>query len=83
MTAWTKHNLLDLHDLSKEEIDLILTTAKSFKEVSQRDVKKVPTLRGKTVAMLFFEPSTRTRVSFELAAKRLSADIVSIAPGNS
>ncbi len=83
MTVWTKHNLLDLQDLNKEEIDLILTTAKSFKEISQRDVKKVPTLRGKTVAMLFFEPSTRTRVSFELAAKRLSADIVSIAPGNS
>ena len=83
MTNWTKHNLIGLHDLSKEEVELILSTAKSFKEVSQRDVKKVPTLRGKTVAMLFFEPSTRTRVSFELAAKRLSADIISIAPGNS
>ncbi len=83
MTTWTKHNLLGLHDLDKAEIELILETAKSFKEISQRDVKKVPTLRGKTVAMLFFEPSTRTRVSFELAAKRLSADIISIAPSNS
>ena len=83
MTAWTRHDLLDLQDLSPEEIELILETAKSFKEVSARDVKKVPALRGKTVAMLFFESSTRTRISFELAAKRLSADIVSIAAGGS
>ena len=83
MPEWTKHNLLDLKDLSPEEIELILETAKSFKEVSARDVKKVPALRGKTVAMLFFESSTRTRISFELAAKRLSADIVSIAAGGS
>ena len=70
MTEWKRHHLLDLQDLSKEEIELILETAKSFKEVSTRDVKKVPALRGKTVVMLFFEPSTRTRTSFELAAKR-------------
>jgi len=76
---WTKKDLLGLQDLSKEEIELILKTAQSFKEVSERPVKKVPALRGKTVVNLFFEPSTRTRTSFELAAKRLSADIVNIA----
>jgi aspartate carbamoyltransferase catalytic subunit len=62
--------------LSKEDIRTILDTAESFLEISKRDVKKVPTLRGKTVVNLFFEPSTRTRSSFEMAAKRLSADIV-------
>jgi len=83
MMEWTKHNLLDLESLQKEEIDLILETAKSFKEVSTRDVKKVPALRGKTIVMLFFEPSTRTRTSFELAAKRLSADTLNIASSTS
>ncbi len=78
MKEWNKHDLIDLQGLSKEEIELILTTAKSFKEVSTRDVKKVPVLRGKTVVLLFFEPSTRTRMSFELAAKRLSADTLNI-----
>jgi len=78
MSTWTQHHLFDLQDLSREEIELVLETAKSFKEVSTRDVKKVPALRGKTVVMLFFEPSTRTRVSFELAAKRLSADTLNI-----
>jgi len=78
MMEWERHDLLDLEELSKEEIELILTTAKSFKEVSTREVKKVPALRGKTVVMLFFEPSTRTRISFELAAKRLSADTLNI-----
>ncbi|MFH1698936.1 MAG: aspartate carbamoyltransferase catalytic subunit, partial [Candidatus Omnitrophota bacterium] len=66
-------------ELSKEEIELILTTAESFKEVSSREIKKVPALRGKTVVNLFYEPSTRTRVSFEVAAKRLSADVINIA----
>ena len=83
MINWTKHDLLDLQDLTREEIELILETAKSFKEVSAREVKKVPALRGKTVVMLFFEPSTRTRTSFELAAKRLSADTLSISVNNS
>lgn len=83
MSEWTKRDLLDLKSLTKEEIELVLETAKSFKEVSTRDVKKVPALRGKTVAMLFFESSTRTRLSFELAAKRLSADIISIAANSS
>lgn len=83
MTEWTKHDLLDLKNLSREEIELILETAKSFKEVSARDVKKVPALRGKTVVMLFFENSTRTRISFELAAKRLSADTINISASSS
>lgn len=80
---WTKHHLLDLQDVGKEEIEAVLETAGSFKEVSARDVKKVPALRGKTVVMLFFEPSTRTRASFELAAKRLSADTINIAANSS
>ncbi len=80
---WTKHDLLDLEELSKEEIELILETAKSLREVSTREIKKVPALRGKTVVMLFFEPSTRTRTSFELAAKRLSADTLNITSSSS
>jgi len=77
--VWTRKDLLGLEGLSKEEIELILNTADSFKEVSTREIKKVPALRGKTVVNLFFEPSTRTRVSFEVAAKRLSADVINIA----
>ena len=76
---WTKKDLLGLEELSKEELELILSTAESFKEVSTREIKKVPALRGKTVVNLFYEPSTRTRVSFEVAAKRLSADVINIA----
>ncbi|MBI4003808.1 MAG: aspartate carbamoyltransferase catalytic subunit [Candidatus Omnitrophica bacterium] len=76
--AWTKKDLLGLRELSVEEIRLVLQTAESFREISLRPIKKVPALRGKTVVNLFFEPSTRTRTSFELAAKRLSADIVNI-----
>jgi len=71
--------LLGLYELNKEEIELILDTADSFKEISTREIKKVPALRGKTVVNLFYEPSTRTRVSFEVAAKRLSADVINIA----
>lgn len=77
--AWKHKHLLGLADLNREDIELILETAKSFKEVSSRDIKKVPALRGKTVVTLFFEASTRTRISFELAAKRLSADTLNIA----
>ncbi len=77
--SWTKKDLLDLENLTREEIELILQTAASFKEVSTREVKKVPALRGKTVVNLFYEPSTRTRISFEVAAKRLSADVINIA----
>ncbi|MFH0771154.1 MAG: aspartate carbamoyltransferase catalytic subunit [Candidatus Omnitrophota bacterium] len=76
--VWTRKDLLGLEELSSGEIELILETADSFKEISQRPIKKVPTLRGKTVVLFFFEPSTRTRTSFELAAKRMSADIVNI-----
>lgn len=81
--VWTRKDLLGLEDLSKEELELILETADSFKEVSTREIKKVPALRGKTVVNLFYEPSTRTRVSFEVAAKRLSADVVNIATESS
>jgi len=79
MPEWRRKDLLGLEELSKEEISLILDTADSFKEVSTREIKKVPALRGKTVVNLFYEPSTRTRVSFEVAAKRLSADVINIA----
>lgn len=75
---WKKRNLLSIDDLSREEIEFVLSTAESMKEISKRDIKKVPTLRGKTMITLFYEPSTRTRVSFEIAAKRLSADTISI-----
>jgi aspartate carbamoyltransferase catalytic subunit len=77
--VWNKKDLLGLEYLSQAEIELILNTADSFKEITTREIKKVPALRGKTVVNLFYEPSTRTRVSFELAAKRLSADVINIA----
>ncbi|OPY79964.1 MAG: Aspartate carbamoyltransferase [Syntrophorhabdus sp. PtaU1.Bin153] len=80
---WTKKDLLGITGLSKEEILLVLDTAESFKDISRRDVKKVPTLRGKTIITLFYEPSTRTRTSFEIAAKRLSADTINIAASTS
>ncbi|MDD9987093.1 MAG: hypothetical protein OXQ31_12525, partial [Spirochaetaceae bacterium] len=75
---WSRKDLLALQDLSREEIELLLDSTDSFKEVSSREVKKVPALQGKTIANLFFEASTRTRSSFELAAKRLSADTVNL-----
>jgi aspartate carbamoyltransferase catalytic subunit len=77
--TWFKKDLLGLEDLSRAEIEMALETVESFKEVSTREIKKVPALRGKTVVNLFYEPSTRTRVSFEVAAKRLSADVINIA----
>ncbi len=80
---WKRKDLLGLEELSKEEILLILEQAQGFKEISERRIKKVPILRGRTVVNLFFEPSTRTRISFELAAKRLSADIVNISSSTS
>ena len=76
-------DLLGLEYLDREEINLILETAKPFKELFTRSVKKVPPLRGKTVVLLFYEPSTRTRISFELAAKRLSADVLNISASTS
>jgi aspartate carbamoyltransferase catalytic subunit len=75
--VWTRRHLLGLEELSREELLAILDTAESFKEVSTRSIKKVPALQGKVVVLLFFEPSTRTATSFNLAAKRLSADVVS------
>src|ERR1700742_1104268 len=80
---WTRKRLLGLEDLSADEIRFILDTASSFKEVSTRSVKKVPALRGKVVVNAFWEVSTRTRTSFELAAQRLSADIVDFSESSS
>jgi aspartate carbamoyltransferase catalytic subunit len=77
-----KH-LLGIADLSPEEIVLVLDTAEAMKEIAARPIKKVPTLRGRTVVNLFFEPSTRTRTSFEVAEKRLSADTLSVAIASS
>jgi aspartate carbamoyltransferase catalytic subunit len=71
-------HLLSIADLDRAEIDRLLARADSFAEVGRRDIKKVPTLRGRTIVMLFMEASTRTSSSFELAAKRLSADVVSV-----
>ena len=78
-TALSHRNLLGIADLTPEEIVLILDTAEAMKEVGRRAIKKVPTLRGRTVVNLFFEPSTRTRTSFEIAEKRLSADTLNVA----
>lgn len=74
--TWTRRHLLDLQSLTAEELTVILDTARSFKAINGRSIKRVPPLRGKTVVNLFVEPSTRTRISFELAAVRLSADVI-------
>lgn len=74
--TWNRNHLLDIQSLSKDEILAVLDTARGFKAVGERLIKKTPALRGKTVVNMFVEPSTRTRISFELAAQRLSADIV-------
>jgi aspartate carbamoyltransferase catalytic subunit len=78
-----KKDLLGIKQLEPEEIEVILQTAETFKEISTRSIKKVPTLRGRTVVHLFYEPSTRTRTSFEIAAKRLSADTFNISASTS
>jgi aspartate carbamoyltransferase catalytic subunit len=78
-----KKHILDISSLSVEEITFILDTADRMKEISDRPVKKVPTLRGKTIVLFFYEPSTRTRTSFDIAAKRLSADSVSLSGSSS
>ncbi|MEI6337675.1 MAG: aspartate carbamoyltransferase catalytic subunit [Verrucomicrobiota bacterium] len=83
MSTWTRKDLLGLEELSVEEIRLILDTTRAFKGVGQRSLKKVPALRGKTLVNFFVEPSTRTRTSFELAALRLSADVVNLSVGAS
>lgn len=82
MKLSTKH-LLGIKNLTKEDIDLILSTAANFKDVLQRPVKKVPSLRDVTIVNLFYENSTRTRISFELAEKRLSADTINFAVSGS
>ena len=76
-------DLLGIEDLTADEICYILDAVPPFKEISERDIKKVPTLRGKTIINLFFEPSTRTRTSFEIAGKRLSADVINISVATS
>lgn len=81
--TFKRKDLLGIRDLSVEEIKILLQTADTFRDVSRREVKKVPALRGKTVINLFFENSTRTRTSFEIAAKRLSADAVNISTSTS
>ncbi len=78
MEGFRHKDLLGMGDLSVDDIELILDTAGSLKEISKRDIKKVPTLRGKSIVNFFYEPSTRTKTSFEMAAKRLSADTVSL-----
>ncbi|MFN6561011.1 MAG: aspartate carbamoyltransferase catalytic subunit [Nostoc sp. ChiSLP01] len=82
-TTWNRHHVLSLADFTAAEYDTVLQTAASFQEVLSRRTKKVPTLQGQVVANLFFEPSTRTRSSFELAAKRLSADTLNFAAATS
>ena len=80
---WNRKHLLDIESLSPAEILKVLDTARSFKQVGERAIKKVPALRGKTVVNLFVEPSTRTRISFELAAVRLTADVINFSTDNS
>ena len=82
-TLWHRKDLLGIRELEPAEIRMILDTAAAFKTVGSRDIKKVPALRGKTLVNFFVEPSTRTRISFELAAVRLSADVVNIAASTS
>src|ERR1044071_5514073 len=76
--TWRHKDLLGIQELSADEITFLLDSAAAFKQVGERSIKKVPSLRGKTLVNLFIEPSTRTRTSFELAAKRLSADVINI-----
>jgi aspartate carbamoyltransferase catalytic subunit len=76
--TWRHQHILDLDDFTPQEIELVMETTDAMKEILSRPIKKVPTLRGKTVVTLFYEPSTRTRSSFELAAKNLSADVVNL-----
>jgi aspartate carbamoyltransferase catalytic subunit len=83
MASLSHKDLLSIEQLSVDDINLIVDTAEALREVAARPIKKVPTLRGKTVINLFFEPSTRTRSSFELAEKRLSADILNFSPSTS
>jgi aspartate carbamoyltransferase catalytic subunit len=81
--AWKRKDLLGIAELERSEIELVLDTAESFRDIAERPVKKVPTLRGKTVLNLFFESSTRTRSSFEIAEKRMSADAINFSTASS
>ena len=81
--GWNRKDFLAIQELEPSEIALFLDTASSMKEIASREIKKVPTLRGKTVVNLFYEPSTRTRTSFEIAGKWLSADVINFAPSGS
>lgn len=81
--AFSRKDILGIEDLTRDEIEMILKTAREFSNVNKRPIKKVPTLRGKTVINLFFENSTRTRTSFEIAGKRLSADVINISKSGS
>jgi aspartate carbamoyltransferase catalytic subunit len=81
--AWTRKDLLTMRDLDASEIALLIDTAASLQEIASREIKKVPTLRGKTIVNLFYEPSTRTRTSFEIAGKWLSADVVNFSASGS
>jgi aspartate carbamoyltransferase catalytic subunit len=80
---WNRRNLIAIEELSRAEIGQVHATAAAFKKILKRSMKKVPALRGKTIVNLFFEPSTRTRIAFEMAAKRLSADVISFDAGSS
>ena len=83
MADFSQNHLLGIRGLTKADVELIFETAKGFKDIINRPIRKVPSLRDLTVANLFFENSTRTRLSFELAEKRLSADVVNFTAGNS
>ena len=80
---WNRRHVLSLADFTADELETVIQTAVSFREVLSRKTRKVPALQGVVVTNMFFEPSTRTRSSFELAAKRLSADVLNFAPGSS
>src|SRR5246127_2579105 len=81
--AWTRKDLLSMQDLEPADITDVLDTAESMKEIATREIKKVPTLRGKTIVNLFYENSTRTRTSFEIAGKWLSADVINFSASGS
>src|SRR2546427_2321598 len=81
--AWTRRHLLDVDDFTPTEIEAVMQTTDAMKEVMGREVPRVPALRGKTIVTLFYEASTRTRASFELAGKALGADVINVAAGGS
>ena len=81
--SWRHKHILDLDDFTPAEIELVFQTTDAMREILSRPIKKVPTLRGKTLVTLFYEPSTRTRSSFELAAKNLSTDVINLASSTS